>query len=124
VHTCGVAREVAVGRLRRREPRALYHRDRTSVLPGDFAECLLGGAARSAYTEAMALELLAPITGTIWEIKVKVGEQVSADQVLIVLESMKMEVPVEAPEAGKVAAVSVEKGQSVEEGDVLLLIET
>ncbi len=71
----------------------------------------------------MATEVEAHITGTVWEIRVQVGDTVEEEDVLIVLESMKMEMPVEAPEAGRVASIAVEKGQAVEEGEVLLTLE-
>ncbi len=71
----------------------------------------------------MAVDVAAHITGTVWEIRVNVGEQVQEEQVLVVLESMKMEMPVESPAAGKVASIAVEKGQAVEEGEVLLTLE-
>ena len=71
----------------------------------------------------MAIDVAAHITGTVWEIRVSVGEAVQEEQVLVVLESMKMEMPVESPAAGTVARVLVEKGQAVEEGEVLLTLE-
>ncbi|MEY4546012.1 MAG: hypothetical protein RL685_2207 [Pseudomonadota bacterium] len=71
----------------------------------------------------MATDVAAHITGTVWEIRVGVGDQVSEGQVLVVLESMKMEMPVESPAAGKVASVAVIKGQAVEEGEVLLTLD-
>ena len=71
----------------------------------------------------MAVDVAAHITGTVWEIRVNVGEQVQEEQVLVVLESMKMEMPVESPAAGKVTSIVVEKGQAVEEGEVLLTLE-
>lgn len=71
----------------------------------------------------MAVDVAAHITGTVWEIRVNVGDDVREEQVLVVLESMKMEMPVEAPESGRVAAILVEKGQAVEEGEVLVRLE-
>lgn len=72
----------------------------------------------------MAIEVQAHITGTVWKILVKPGDSVVSEQVLVILESMKMEMPVEAPEAGKVLSVAVAEGASVDEGDVLLTLES
>jgi acetyl-CoA carboxylase biotin carboxyl carrier protein len=71
----------------------------------------------------MATDVAAHITGTVWEIRVRVGETVAAEQVLVVLESMKMEMPVEAPTSGRVASIAATQGQAVEEGEVLLTLE-
>jgi acetyl-CoA carboxylase biotin carboxyl carrier protein len=71
----------------------------------------------------MATDVVAHITGTVWEIRVNVGDAVAEEQVLVVLESMKMEMPVESPTAGRVSGIQVEKGQAVEEGEVLLTLE-
>jgi acetyl-CoA carboxylase biotin carboxyl carrier protein len=72
----------------------------------------------------MAIEVNAHITGTVWKILVKPGDSVVSEQVLVILESMKMEMPVESPEAGKVLSVAVTEGASVDEGDVLLTLES
>jgi acetyl-CoA carboxylase biotin carboxyl carrier protein len=64
----------------------------------------------------------AHITGTVWKIEVKVGEQVAEGQVCVILESMKMEMPIEAPSSGKVEKVHVVEGHAVNEGDVLVTI--
>ena len=71
----------------------------------------------------MAVEVEAQITGKVWKIEVAVGAEVEEEDVLLILESMKMEIPVEAPSAGRVAEFRVEEGQSVEEGDVLAVLE-
>ena len=55
---------------------------------------------------------------------VKAGDVVAQDQALVILESMKMEMPVEAPEAGRVLSVTVAEGASVDEGDVLVTLES
>lgn len=70
----------------------------------------------------MAIQVEAHITGTVWKIEVAVGDRVEAEQPLVILESMKMEMPVEAPEAGVVESIAVEPGQAVEEGEVLLVL--
>jgi acetyl-CoA carboxylase biotin carboxyl carrier protein len=64
----------------------------------------------------------AHITGTVWKIEVKEGEEVTEGQVLVILESMKMEMPVEAPRAGKVDKVHVAEAQAVNEGDKLVTL--
>ena len=71
----------------------------------------------------MAVDVCAHITGTVWKIQVKAGDQVGEEQALVILESMKMEMPVEAPRAGRVASIAVQEGQAVDEGDVLLVLE-
>ena len=64
----------------------------------------------------------AHITGTVWKIETKVGDEVKAGDVLVIIESMKMEMPVEAPEDGKVAEVRCKEGQAVSEGEVLVVL--
>jgi len=70
----------------------------------------------------MSTNVLAEISGNIWKLDVADGAQVAEGDVLIVMESMKMEIPVEAPAAG-VCRFVVAEGQSVQEGDVLATIE-
>ncbi len=71
----------------------------------------------------MATQVEAQITGNVWKIEKSVGDEVVEEEVLIIIESMKMEIPVESPCAGRVAEIRVEEGQSVEEGAVLAVIE-
>jgi acetyl-CoA carboxylase biotin carboxyl carrier protein len=68
----------------------------------------------------MARTVNAHITGTVWKIEVKVGDTISEGQTVVILESMKMEMPVEATAAGAVSAVLVKEGDSVEEGAPLI----
>ncbi len=70
----------------------------------------------------MATNVQAHITGTIWKIEVKPGDSVDEGQTLVIIESMKMEMPVESPVKGKVEQIAVAEGQSVDEGAVLLTI--
>jgi acetyl-CoA carboxylase biotin carboxyl carrier protein len=65
----------------------------------------------------------AHITGTVWKIEVKIGDQVDEGDTVVILESMKMEMPVEAEDPGKVSEIRCEEGQSVSEGDVLVVLE-
>jgi len=68
-------------------------------------------------------DIEAHITGTVWKIEVSVGDQVDEGDTVVILESMKMEMPVEAEDPGKVAEIRCEEGQSVSEGDVLVVLE-
>lgn len=70
----------------------------------------------------MSIEVEAQITGSVWKIETSVGSDVEEDDVLLIIESMKMEIPVEAPERGHVAEIRVQEGQAVEEGDVLVVL--
>ncbi|HWI21756.1 MAG TPA: acetyl-CoA carboxylase biotin carboxyl carrier protein subunit [Baekduia sp.] len=62
----------------------------------------------------------AHIAGTVWKIEVKVGDELQEGDTVVILESMKMEMPVEAEESGTVSTILVSEGQSVNEGDVLV----
>jgi len=68
-------------------------------------------------------DIPAHITGTVWKIDVALGDEVSEGDDVVILESMKMEMPVEAEDSGKVAEIRCEEGQSVAEGDVLVVLE-
>ena len=70
----------------------------------------------------MTTSVSAHITGTVWKIEVKEGDQVMEGQTCVILESMKMEMPVEAPANGTVDSISCSEGQAVSEGDVLLTL--
>ncbi len=68
-------------------------------------------------------DIEAHITGTVWKIEVAVGDSVADGDTVVILESMKMEMPVEAEDDGTVAEIRCEEGQSVQEGDVLVVLE-
>jgi acetyl-CoA carboxylase biotin carboxyl carrier protein len=68
-------------------------------------------------------DIEAHITGTVWKVEVSVGQEVEEGDTVVVLESMKMEMPVEAEDEGKVAEIRCEEGQSVSEGEVLVVLE-
>ena len=65
----------------------------------------------------------AHITGTVWKIECQVGQTIDEGDTLVILESMKMEMPVEAEDAGTVKEIRCEEGQSVSEGDTLVVLE-
>jgi acetyl-CoA carboxylase biotin carboxyl carrier protein len=65
----------------------------------------------------------AHITGTVWKIEVEIGDHVDEGDTMVILESMKMEMPVEAEDSGVVKEIQCEEGQSVSEGDPLVVLE-
>ena len=65
----------------------------------------------------------AHITGTVWKIEVQVGDTVEEGDTVVILESMKMEMPVESEDDGTVAEIQCEEGQAVSEGDTLVVLE-
>ena len=65
----------------------------------------------------------AHITGTVWKIECQVGQSVAEGDTLVILESMKMEMPVESEDDGTVKEIKCEEGQSVSEGDTLVVLE-
>ena len=68
-------------------------------------------------------DVLAHITGTVWKIEVQPGKKVAEGEVIVILESMKMEMPVEAPCAGTIAEIKVKEGEAVDEGRVVAVID-
>jgi acetyl-CoA carboxylase biotin carboxyl carrier protein len=68
-------------------------------------------------------EVEAHITGTVWKIECEIGQQVAEGDTLVILESMKMEMPVEAEDDGTVKEIRCEEGASVSEGDTLVVID-
>ena len=71
----------------------------------------------------MAESVTAPMVGKVLEVKCKVGDKVAEDQVILLLEAMKMEIPVVAPVAGSIKEIKVSPGQAVESDTVLFVIE-
>jgi acetyl-CoA carboxylase biotin carboxyl carrier protein len=65
----------------------------------------------------------AHITGTVWKVEVQVGQEIEEGDTVVILESMKMEMPVEAEDDGTVKEILSEEGQSVSEGDPLVVLE-
>jgi acetyl-CoA carboxylase biotin carboxyl carrier protein len=68
-------------------------------------------------------DIEAHITGTVWKIEVAVGDTIEEGDTVVILESMKMEMPVEAEDEGTVKEILVAEGQSVSEGDTLVVLE-
>jgi biotin carboxyl carrier protein len=68
-------------------------------------------------------EVKAELVGSVWKITSKVGDKVAEEDVFLILESMKMEIPVTAPRAGTVKEIRVKEGEVVKEGQVLVVLE-
>jgi biotin carboxyl carrier protein len=71
----------------------------------------------------MSTQVVAPIAGSLWKIEKAVGDVVAAYDVIMIIESMKMEIPVDAPCGGTIREIRVREGDAIEEGAVLALIE-
>lgn len=69
------------------------------------------------------IDIRADVTGKVWKIESSAGAALGEGDVVMILESMKMEIPVEAPKAGRLAALAVAEGDSVKEGQVLARLE-
>ena len=65
----------------------------------------------------------AHITGTVWRVEVAIGDAIDEGDTVVILESMKMEMPVEAEDPGVVKEIRCEEGQAVSEGDTLVVLE-
>jgi len=68
-------------------------------------------------------EVETPVTGTVWKINFQVGDQVSQSDVIMIMEAMKMEIPVESPATGKLKELFVSEGDQVSEDDVVAVVE-
>lgn len=70
------------------------------------------------------VEVESEVTGKVWKVEVGVGDRVAAGDILVILESMKMEIPVESPQAGTVAELRVSADEPVQEDQVVAVIAT
>ncbi len=68
-------------------------------------------------------EITSNMAGNVWKILVGVGDEIEAEQEVVILESMKMEIPIEAEDSGKIVEIKVKEGDFVNEGDVLMTYE-
>lgn len=69
------------------------------------------------------IEVKSEVTGTVWKIEMNVGDTVVEGDEILILESMKMEIPVMATAPGKISGIKVIEGQAVEEGDIIAILE-
>jgi len=73
--------------------------------------------------EVGEIRVQSEVTGKVWQIDAKVGDTLKEDDAIIILESMKMEIPIGAPGAGKLIEILVEVGDPVEEGQDVAVME-
>jgi acetyl-CoA carboxylase biotin carboxyl carrier protein len=73
--------------------------------------------------EVTVADVEAHITGTVWRVEVEVGDTIDEGDTVVILESMKMEMPVEAEDPGTVKEIRCQEGQAVSEGDTLVVLE-
>ncbi len=69
------------------------------------------------------MEVVTEIAGKVWKIEAQPGAQLSADDVILILESMKMKIPVVAPKAGKLLELRVKEGDTLKEGEVVAILD-
>jgi biotin carboxyl carrier protein len=69
------------------------------------------------------MKVIAEVAGKVWKIEAKPGETLVADGVIFIIESMKMEIPVVAPRAGKLLELQVAEGDMVAEGQVVAIMD-
>ncbi len=68
-------------------------------------------------------EIKASMAGSMWQINVKLGDEVKAGEDVAILESMKMEIPIATEKDGKIAEIKVNEGDFINEGDVIIILE-
>jgi acetyl-CoA carboxylase biotin carboxyl carrier protein len=93
------------------------------MAPDPIPVGILRAHARTRREDLDLPNVEAHITGTVWKVECEVGQEVAEGDTLVILESMKMEMPVEAEDEGVVKEIVCEEGQSVSEGDTLVVLE-
>jgi len=69
------------------------------------------------------MKIVCEVAGKVWKVEARTGAQLAVDDVILILESMKMEIPVTAPRAGKLVELRVKEGDALNEGDVVAVME-
>ena len=69
------------------------------------------------------MKVVTEVAGKVWKIEAQPGAQLAADDTILIVESMKMEIPVVAPRAGRLAELRVKEGDALNEGDVVAVME-
>ncbi|HEY8874611.1 MAG TPA: biotin/lipoyl-binding carrier protein [Stellaceae bacterium] len=90
--------------------------------PGLAARLPNNAAANDEGREMAEIRVRSEIAGSVWKIEVAVGDTVAEDDPLVILESMKMEIPLLAPQAGVVREILVAEGEPIAEGDIAVIL--
>lgn len=69
------------------------------------------------------MEVKSEIAGKVWQIVGKPGDAVAEDQEIVILESMKMEIPITAPAAGRIESILVDEADNVQEGQIVAILQ-
>ncbi len=104
------------------ERRAEGSEERRVKSEESYSSSASAASTSSATTAAAGKPVVAPLPGTINEIKVKVGDKVNAGDTVVILEAMKMQNNIEAETSGTITSINVNKGDAVMEGDTLVTI--
>ncbi len=70
-----------------------------------------------------ATKVVTDVAGNVWKIVAKVGDELAEDDTIMIMESMKMEIPVTAPKDGTLKEIMVEEGEAIPEGEIVAMIE-
>jgi acetyl-CoA carboxylase biotin carboxyl carrier protein len=92
-----------------------------SLSPGEYRPAARPDSFQTVSTqgEINMADLKSIVTGTVWKVEMKVGDRVQAGDAILIMESMKMEIPIEALAAGTLTRLLVKEGDSVTEGEVV-----
>ena len=82
-----------------------------------------GAVTGICWSESVKIKVATEVAGKVWKIEAAVGQQVAADDTLMLIESMKMEIPVAAPRAGTIIEILVAEGDPVAEGQAVVLLD-
>lgn len=69
------------------------------------------------------IKVVSEVTGSVWKVLARIGDRVSEDDILMVLESMKMEIPLVASDEGVIKEICLKEGEPIAEGDVAVILE-
>jgi acetyl-CoA carboxylase biotin carboxyl carrier protein len=83
-----------------------------------------GGIVCQITQKVLMKKVACEVSGNVWKVEVSVGQKVKQGDTLAIIESMKMEIPVEAPQDGVVQEVLVKEGEAIAEGDAVAVLQT